>query len=114
MQCPQCGAANSDGHMFCLGCGGRLDRAPVGEAAGHWPKPAHGAPQGASGPRCAQCGGGRTVQGAVGPALGVRVFTQGRQDDLPLAQARVCADCGHVSLFVPDDTRRFLAGLVGG
>jgi hypothetical protein len=41
----------------------------------------------------------------------VRVFTTGRHDDVPLAQASVCVDCGHVSLFVPDDARRYLAGL---
>jgi hypothetical protein len=44
----------------------------------------------------------------------VRVFTQGRHDDLPVAQASVCVDCGHVALFVPDDARRYLAGLAGG
>jgi hypothetical protein len=64
-------------------------------------------------PRCGHCGGGRTVQGAVGPQLGVRVFTAGRHDDVPLAPALVCVDCGHVSLFLPDDARRYLAGLVG-
>jgi hypothetical protein len=44
----------------------------------------------------------------------VRVFTQGRHDDLPVARASVCVDCGHVALFVPDDARRYLAGLAGG
>jgi hypothetical protein len=107
MQCPKCGAANNDSHMFCLGCGGSLRAAPHGEPDG--PRP-----QAASGSRCAQCGGGRTLQGALGPALGVRVFTQGRHDDLPVAQASVCVDCGHVALFVPDDARRYLAGLAGG
>lgn len=108
MQCPKCGSVNDDRHMFCLGCGGVL---PKGEPGGHRPQAAHVAPQAPPGTRCAQCGGGRTLQGAVGPGLGVRVFTAGRQDDVPLAQAAVCVDCGHVSLFVPDDARRYLAGL---
>jgi hypothetical protein len=105
---------NVDGNTFCRGCGGRLHASPSGEPGGARPQAAHVAPQAPSGTRCAQCGGGRTLQGAVGPALGVRVFTPGRQDDLPLGQASVCVDCGHVSLFVPEDARRFLAGLAGG
>ena len=112
MQCPKCGAANDDRHMFCLGCGGLL-RAAHGEPGGAQPQ-AQVPPQGPPATRCAQCGRGRTLQAAVGPSLGVRVFTQGRHDDLPLAQASVCVDCGHVSLFVPDDARRYLAGLAGG
>jgi hypothetical protein len=107
MQCPKCGAANASGHMFCLGCGGILS-AHRGEPGGQRP------PQEPSGTRCAHCGGGRALQGAVGPGLGVRVFSPGRHDDVPLAQASVCVDCGHVSLFVPDDARRYLAGLAGG
>jgi hypothetical protein len=51
------------------------------------------------------------LQGAVGPQIGVRVFTPGRHDDIPLGPARVCADCGHVALFVADDARAYLAGI---
>lgn len=51
--------------------------------------------------------------GAIGPQLGVRVYTSGRYDDVPLAQAAVCVDCGHVAMSLPDDARRYLAGLVG-
>jgi hypothetical protein len=69
--------------------------------------------QAAPSPRCGQCGGGRLLQGAVGPQLGVRVFTAGRHDDIPLSPARVCADCGHVALFVPEDARAYLAGIAG-
>jgi hypothetical protein len=64
--------------------------------------------------RCGQCGGGRLLQGAVGPQLGVRVFTAGRHDDIPLGPARVCVDCGHVALSVPDDARAYLARLAPG
>jgi hypothetical protein len=112
MHCPKCGAANSDAYMFCLGCGHRLDKAPAGEPGAPvaaWPGQQPQPP----GRRCAQCGTGRTVQGALGPQLGVRVFTPGRQDDVPLAQAVVCVDCGHVALQLPEDARRYLAGLVG-
>jgi hypothetical protein len=108
MQCPKCGAANNAGYTFCLGCGGLLPSAPAGEPGGSPPQ------QRPSGPRCAQCGGGRTLKGALGPGLGVRVFSPGRHDDVPLAQASVCVDCGHVALSVPDDARRYLAGLAGG
>jgi len=116
MKCPQCGKGDQPNNMFCLGCGARLPQAPAGEPGGApapvqaWP----GAqPQAASSPRCGQCGGGRLLQGAVGPALGVRVFTAGRHDDIPLGPARVCADCGHVALFVPGDARAYLAGIAG-
>jgi hypothetical protein len=46
--------------------------------------------------------------------MGVRVVAGGRQADLPLAGAMVCADCGHVALALADDARRFLAGMLGG
>jgi hypothetical protein len=116
MQCPQCRHANDGHYMFCLGCGFRLHVEPV--PAG---EPGGGAPQGnapqmprtPSGPRCGQCGNSRMVQGALGPAMGVRVFTPGRHDDVPLASAWVCVDCGHVAMFLPEDARRYLAGLVG-
>lgn len=110
MLCPQCRAENDNRHMFCLGCGGRLPAAPPGEPGGA----VQVAPQGPSGSRCAHCGGVRALKGAIGPALGVRVFSAGRYDDVPLAQASVCVDCGHVSMFVPDDARRYLAGLAPG
>jgi zinc-ribbon domain len=109
MLCAQCGTENPPSNTFCRKCGGRA--APSGEPGGAQPQAAQVAPQGPSGSRCSQCGGGRTLQGAVGPGLGVRVFTTGRHDDVPLAQASICVDCGHVSLFVPDDARRYLAGL---
>jgi hypothetical protein len=53
------------------------------------------------------------LPGAVGPALGVRVFAAGSYHDMPIAQASVCVDCGQVSMSVPDDARRYLAGLAG-
>ena len=46
--------------------------------------------------------------------MGVRVFTPGRHDDVPMAQASVCVDCGHVAMFVAEDARRYLLGTVGG
>jgi hypothetical protein len=112
MQCPQCGKGNEGHYMFCLGCGAKLPGAPAGEpgGGGGWPG---AAPQASSGPRCASCGGSRTLPGAVGPQLGVRVFTAGRYDDIPLSQARVCVDCGHVALTLPEDARAYLAGLPG-
>ncbi|MGD0529265.1 MAG: zinc-ribbon domain-containing protein [Polyangiaceae bacterium] len=110
MQCTKCGTMNPDGNVFCRSCGAR--GAPRGEPGA---APATNvAPPDPSAKRCPQCGGSRTLPGAVGPALGVRVFTSGRHDDLPLAEASVCVDCGHVSMSVPDDARRYLAGLVGG
>jgi ribosomal protein L32 len=111
MQCTKCGEMNPEGNTFCRGCGARF--APPGEPGGP-PPAAHVAPQAPPAKRCPQCGGSRTLPGAVGPALGVRVFTSGRHDDLPLAQASVCVDCGHVSMSVPEDARRYLAGLLGG
>ncbi len=115
MLCPQCGKNNEPHYAFCLGCGARVPQAPPGEPGGpaiaaQWPVPQ--APV-ASSPRCGHCGGGRLLQGAVGPQLGVRVFTAGRHDDIPLGPARVCADCGHVAMFVPEDARTYLAGVAG-
>jgi hypothetical protein len=115
MQCSQCGAANNDQHMFCLGCGALLSKGheSSGEpGASRWAQ-AVKATQAAASTRCSQCGNGRTVTGAVGPALGVRVVTANRQDDLPLSTARVCVDCGRVALFIPEDARLYLASLVG-
>jgi hypothetical protein len=99
MICSQCSKENADHIMFCMGCGGRLARVA--------PEPGNPAR------RCAGCGGVRTLQGAVGPAMGVRVYAGGRPVDLPLAWAVVCADCGHVALAIADDARRYLAGTVG-
>ncbi len=111
MICPQCGKSNEGHYMFCLECGHALQKgAPPGEPGAPvaaWPGQQQQQP---SAGRCAQCGSGRTVQGAVGPQLGVRVFTAGRYDDVPLTQAWVCLDCGHVAVFLPDDARRYLAG----
>jgi len=115
MRCPKCGHENQAHYAFCLSCGGALSHPPAGEPGGQpvaWPGQAQQPPQ-AQSQQCRQCGGGRIVQGAVGPQLGVRVFTPGRHDDVPLAPALVCVDCGHVSLFLPDDARRYLAGLFG-
>jgi hypothetical protein len=50
------------------------------------------------------------VPGTLGAALVVRVFSAGRQDDLPLGPASVCVDCGAVSLSIADDARAYLAG----
>jgi hypothetical protein len=110
MRCSQCGKDNEAHYAFCLGCGGRMPAAHAGEPGGAWPATAN-APRA---PRCGQCGGSRLLQGAVGPQLGVRVFTAGRHDDIPLGPARVCVDCGHVHLLVPDDARAYLARLAPG
>ncbi len=122
MICPSCRHENANHLMFCMRCGGRLPQAPAGEpggapmgAGGGWPRdpyaPANASP--AAGARCASCGSGRTVQGAIGPTMGARVFPAGRQLDLPIAAVRVCADCGHVALALADDARRYLAGMLG-
>ncbi|HEY3820246.1 MAG TPA: hypothetical protein VGL81_23940 [Polyangiaceae bacterium] len=95
--------------MFCLGCGGLLPSAPAGEPGGGWPgaKPSQG-------PRCGRCGSGRSIPGAVGPSMGVRVQTAaGGHADLPISTASVCIDCGSVTLALPEDARRYLAGVAG-
>jgi hypothetical protein len=75
---------------------------------------AQGAAPPAQGPRCGQCGGGRTLQATVGSQMGVRVqLAGGRFQDLPVAPARVCIDCGHVALFLPEDARQYLASSSG-
>jgi hypothetical protein len=68
------------------------------------------APQATGAKRCAQCGGTHSVPGTLGAALVVRVFSAGRQDDLPLGPASVCVDCGAVSLSIADDARAYIAG----
>jgi hypothetical protein len=47
--------------------------------------------------------------------MGVRVqLASGRVQDLPVAPARVCIDCGHVAFFLPEDARQYLASNSGG
>jgi hypothetical protein len=111
MICPKCGNENASHIMFCMGCGARVERPPAGEP-GDARSPANVAAGGTR--RCVACGGGRVVPGAVGPAMGVRVYAEGQQADLPLAGAMACADCGHVALALADDARRYLAGMLGG
>jgi hypothetical protein len=54
------------------------------------------------------------LQATVGPQMGVRVqLAGGRFQDLPVAPARVCIDCGHVALFLPEDARQYLASNSG-
>jgi hypothetical protein len=100
--------------MFCLSCGAQLPHEP-GEPAGAAAQGFAGAAQAqGSGPRCTQCGGGRTLQAAIGPQMGVRVqLPGGRFQDLPVAPARVCIDCGHVALFLLEDARQYLASNAG-
>jgi hypothetical protein len=104
MNCAKCGEPNDDHLAFCRKCGHRLSLAASGE-------PNRG-PHAAPARRCAQCGGTHLLQGAVGPSLGVRVFSPGRQDDVPLGPAMVCVDCGGVSLSIAEDARAFLASNV--
>jgi hypothetical protein len=111
MICPSCRNENADHLMFCMGCGGRLRKVPAAEPGAAAMGPIGPTPT--AGTRCAACGGGRTVQGGVGPALGVRVYAVGRQVDLPIAAATVCVDCGHVGFALADDARRYLAGMLG-
>jgi hypothetical protein len=127
MICPGCRKENPDHMMFCMGCGQRLQRAPAGEpgaappAGNPWAAAAAAAGAAAApgvapgpGPRCAACGSERTVQGAVGPQMGARVFPRGQQVDVPIAGVKICADCGHVALAIADDVRRYLVGMLGG
>ncbi len=117
MICPSCRKENPDHFMFCLGCGYRLQREPVGEPGVPTAGSALAAAVAALPPpaaRCAACGGGRTVQGAIGPQMGARVYPAGRQVDVPIAGVKICADCGHVALAIADDVRRYLAGMLGG
>jgi hypothetical protein len=130
MNCPRCGESNDENNMFCRKCAGRLPLM-MHESEGGGGGPAHAphpqAPQPAQphpvpgnsanpyapaqatpGRRCAQCGGTHSLQAAIGPSLGVRVFSAGRQDDVPLGPAWVCIDCGAVALTIPDDARAFL------
>jgi hypothetical protein len=113
MICPSCSKENANHFMFCLGCGAMLQRPPVGEPMAASPPPAPGNPYAAS-VRCSACGGGRTLQGVVGPAMGARVMAAGRPVDVPVASASVCIDCGHLALAIADDARRYLVGLFGG
>ena len=107
MQCSQCGKANDGHYVFCLGCGARLPQQPVEPGAG-------AAAMGPQGQPCGRCRGSRTVQGGVGPQLGVRVAkVAGGYQDLPIASAWVCIDCGHVSLQLPEDARQYLALIAG-
>jgi hypothetical protein len=54
------------------------------------------------------------VQGGVGPQLGVRVATaHGLYQDVPIASAWVCLDCGGIALQLPEDARQYLAVVTG-
>ena len=89
MRCTKCGEPNDGAFKFCKSCGAELPMqcAPAGEPGGA--SPAMTPQMMPQGPRCGQCGGNRTVQGAVGPQMGVRVFTgTGRYDDLPVLDDR--------------------------
>ena len=118
ISCPECREPNDEHNKFCRKCASRLP--PAGEMgrAAHSPQPQAPqapqanpyAPQPAPGKRCAQCGSTHSLQAAVGPSLVVRVFSAGRQDDVPLGPASVCVDCGAVSLAIPEDARAYLAG----
>jgi DNA-directed RNA polymerase subunit RPC12/RpoP len=109
MQCLKCGKANAEHYAFCLSCGARMPHQAAGEPGGGGAQAT-----GSQGPRCAQCGSTRAIQGAIGPQMGVRVLTAaGRQEDLPIAMAWVCIDCGHVATYLPENARQYLASVAG-
>jgi len=108
MKCPSCGHLNDGAYKFCLGCGGLLSRQPAPEPGGS------GGGSTGQGARCGHCGGGRTIQGGVGPQMGVRVATSaGRYEDVPISTGWVCLDCGHVGMFLPENARQYLASVTG-
>ncbi len=107
MQCSQCGKANEGHYAFCLGCGARLPQQAAEPGAG-------AAAMGPQGQPCGRCRSTRTVQGGVGPQLGVRVATaHGLYQDVPIASAWVCLDCGGIALQLPEDARQYLAVVTG-